>query len=655
MDLGSLPDILITTQMARDSLPPSHIIKSHISGSVRTTHTFIGLQQRAKSITDTISEIDNLLVFRKRDFFKDYRAVVLRHQDDVTPRYDLHHMTNGIVASLAHRYIIAQDYQTGMLNSFWARQSYSLRSKINPDTHDPEFIDHECRYHWGTYTPDTPKSIIETSIEKHVQGITRFDHTDMTGHGGDFSDIYPNPDNLKVYGNTNDRYGVSVHQLSKDMGGGWLLKLSIEFEKSSDNSGFVDIDNFSNKRAFLKAIISNGTPFEVYPTEEEALANMYMMKKQRSQMVWNAANPSSLSGFKTKSKLLATTSKAFTTSYSFLFKQLKDPENKQEAVWDIIMTVIAAIVARTAVFAYLPIAITFAIAMNFGNRKAMNFAFKGLAQNIDYLFRGPKAIVGHEAEFVADNLGNMFRRFNRKPNISKTYDLIVLVKGKLDLTRQDSKQKSPREINKAIKELCSHGSTAYSRDAHLIDNNTSTDITFNGVARLVRFNRETGAIETYVKYIEALDINPKISISQEAKDLLKDGKIVKITQPKGKKTIISKDVSFNKMRDQIKDELCNNVKDSENKKKARKAAFGHISWLFNNKNHTLDETRPYVLTAMQRIDIPEPVKDIITPNDRLIAAKRNFGLSSFSIESPTQELISFCKAAIFPIQSLAIE
>lgn len=655
MDLGSLPDLAITTQMVRDSLPPYRTIAHSFAGSIQTTNTFLALQGQAHYTTSTLREIDDLIHLRNVDFFSAYRTAVLRHQDDITARYDLVHMSNGIIASPSHRYALAKDYLTKDFNTFWARRSENLGSEISLITGDREFVDHEFRYHWGTYNQHTPLSDITKSIEAHVSGIAHFGHKKMTGYGGDLANIYRNKEHLKTYGYTNDGYGISVHEMPQDLGGEWVVKLSLNFEKNGGASSFVDIDNFDPNRDFLNAIVSNGVQFERYATKGEALANMIMLDNQRSQMVWGAEDPGSLSGFKAKSRIRGMASKTFTTCYSFIFKELKNPENKQEAFWDVFTTIAAAVAARTVALISLPVAVTIAIAMNFGNRKAMNFAFKGLAQKVDYIARGPKAIVGHEADYVASSIQNMLRRFNRKVNVKKDKDLIVTTG--IDLTRHDTKRLSSRENQKVEKELCSHGSAAYPRLASQVDRNTSTDFSFNGIARLVRYDPETGNIETYVKYIDAFDINAKISVSEEVKNLLKNDQIIKLTQPKGQKRIYAQELTFDRMRSELKDGLCDNVQNPQDKRYARKAAFGHLNWLFNSASEKIEQdfSKPYVLTARQRLSHQKPMTHCETPASRLMDAQKAFRNSDISIELPTQELIVLCDSAIFPVQRFAIQ
>lgn len=309
-----------------------------------------------------------------------FRSVSNAHQELIKTNFPLRQRLDGIVIASTFSYRFAtfaiKNTKTKKIEnrtSLWgSRHPEGLFAEDNKKG-IKQFINDEFRYLIEGFKENETMANFIAAIRKHHHDFREFGINKMTVYGGDLSDIYNERDpetekQLKIYGYTNDVFAVSVHENTKKKGGGWTLKISNPYETSGDTPKFVEIDSLTPDKPIIKAWFSNGKPFANYKTSAEALANMAMLIDRQTRMVWSAKNPENVK-ISPKKKWMRRLTNATTACYNFIFKELKNPENRKEIIMGIAKTIGIVFVSRA--FLTIPGAIALSIVESIGGKKNM--------------------------------------------------------------------------------------------------------------------------------------------------------------------------------------------------------------------------------------------------------------------------------------------
>ncbi|MEM8833353.1 MAG: hypothetical protein AAGB32_02315 [Pseudomonadota bacterium] len=603
-------------------------------------------RERLAQLRDDMAELKRL---RTSSIYSQYRDAALAHQGLIITDYPIYQMTDGIVGTSTKFYAWTRDQRTKEQVGFWARSPYYLRTTVGEDGY-PIFADGEYRYHMATLPWNAGKEDKREAISSHHKKLRGFAANSMTVYGGDMSDFHDKtPRSGCIYGYTNDSFAVSIHRCPAEKGGGWTLKASKAYVTANGERTFVPIDNLDTEDSLKKAIQSNGVPVMHFKSRAHAHAQMFMMLDQKTQMVWGAINLAKLYMEKTNKNLKALTDRT-TDVYNWALKEVKDPENISDATFDAGKAAAAAVLANAVLTISFPVAITVAIIDNFFSRKALE-TYKDKSRDRRWKKEGAAAYHPDQADHIDATLENMDREVNRKPNRLMDKFLRVLDGKECDVTHDPVPQKSTRMRNKGRMELTALDGKAYARKVSQLNLNMSTEMYFNGTIRLVRKDPETNKLVTYVKYVDALNVNPRIALSQSARKILGEGdKIVKFTQEENRMPIQEEVCSFEQMVDEVMD----NMEEDDDALTAhiKDKAKRHISWLFDNKAKIVEP---------EEVDDDVPAIASKTLKKSLLAKTKDdamaiiYGDRSIRLKEPSKALIEFFKGCEMPCQKYIVD
>ena len=573
-----------------------------------------------------------------------FRRAVKTHYDVTELDYPIRQFKNGTIATSILYYLTARDQRNGKLNPFWARGQLFLAHQKEEDGQS-HFTNPEYRYHTATLEADATKQDIRTAISDHHKQFRRFARNHMAMHGGDFSDTYgrirPAEEwseegngvhnyRYKFIGYTNEDFALGVHENEAKHGGGWTLKIYAPYEKIVKGSGFVELDGIQKHQKLLNTIVSSGYEYGTYETREEALANMYMVMNDRLQLTWQGQSPIKMHE--------ATFTNVTTKAYNFFVKEFKKPENAKEAETEVIAAVLAAAFTRIAFTVSFAWGLTYGIGIKFAGKKAMDL-YDITKKEAAWWWKKAASVHPKRAEYIDATRENMRRIVNTKPNLEMDVHLDVLDGNRrnkgVDVTHDPDPQISPKQRNWKALWLSAYSGKAFSQKNNYIDRNTSTNFSFNGLVRLVRRDPDTGNLITYSQYVEALDVNDKISIPEDIKKLLQESRVIKTVQRENIKTVSIEDISFEEMEEEVIPSLFRDYPKIDNY--MVEAAADHIKWLFGEKTCPKQELIPAR---------PPPNKSTIA---------RIFGDPNAEIHYPSPELVAFFRGCVLPYASCTLK
>lgn len=259
---------------------------------------------------------------------------------------------------------------------------------------------------------------------------------------------------------------------------------------------------------------------------------------------------------------------------------------------------------------------------------------------------------------AAEQRINMDRPLNMKPNVENSKNVSALMGKDIDITDDTSFQIGIIKRRSELLELCAYDGTAFARTVSQIDGRISSEISFNGLLRVVHRDPETKTFTAYIKQVPALRINNKIPISEKAEALLAGEKIIKITHKKGQLSLNKNDVeeiTFQQMVDSLETKLFSD--DDDVPTQVKKAAREHLRWLFNNKSNG-EEIALECTKSLPKEENDAPIKPV-SATDRLEAIKiiiKDEFLQGRDIEIPeaNPDLIKFYRGCVLPPPSYVI-
>lgn len=549
-------------------------------------------------------QIWELIKLRRRDASGAHYDAVNAHHGIINSDFELIQMKNGLVRTSGLYYAIAIDSENGSIHIYASRAQKYLKTKRNQWGVN-QFMDEErdekgnlipnaFRYHIGRLPRGSTSDSIRDAIREHYKEFRKFSVNRMRLSGGRFTSLVstarPNDKNAKlsefpdkpkeVIAFSNTDFSLSVHEHD---GGKWRLKMNAPYARFINKLSFVEVESLRTSIEWLNHFFTSRRSVAEFDNKGEALAHLFLMGNQRTQRTWRGQNANLM-----KEDWF---SNLTTKIYSFGVIESKNEENYEEGEFDAGMTT-----ATTALLGFklitnlsFPKLIFTAVLSGFGMRKGLE-AYKEAKKWLKW--HRPNAPGIHAVDplngpYRLNHIDNGNRHLNAKPAVEKTPYLHVYDNDNegCDITHDDTKQISQYEKHWKERWLTTFDSKAFGVLNSQIDNFTSTDISYNGLIRLSQRCPETSEIITYVRYVECLDINDKISIPDDIKALLKNGDILKISHTDKRKNFSQEVVK----KQDVEDEVCQNLFKQQDitPEQDRELAKGHIAWIFNNNTQPL--------------------------------------------------------------------
>ena len=580
----------------------------------------------------------------KVDPFASFTTIAQTHQRSIYSDFEFNQMKNGIARTSTSYYAIARD-DDGQHHIYWSRAQKNLKTVADPETDKKKFIDNEYRYHLATLSCDVSKAELREVISNHHRNLRQFDSNHMSLQGGDMTSTISthasfNQDDhsrLQTYGFTNMDFALSVHENPDESGKKWSFAISRPIKNRKGQKHYVEIDNIPAHEKISKAILSNGTEIEGYDTRGEAFANMFVAADHRTQMTWRGQNPISVH----KNHL----GNALTAGWNSVMGEVISPENKVEFTFDVLSKVAFAMFAKTAFTLTLAKAAVIGAASGWGNRKLLGGA-KAVTDNVRWLFKKANSVDPQRAKMIVPTRENMRRKLNTKPNIENEETLDVLDGKQIDITRDDQIQADNDEPFWKETWLCAYDGKAFTRLISNIDDSTSTEFSCNGLVRLVRKDKDTGHFVTYVKYVEALDINAHISIPKEIKDMLIANKLTRLDYDKGDDYISCNPADFSALETEIYPALFS--QETIASETTIEAAQAHIQSVFGEVTEK-EQDDPSSIPLQHG-----PLRSLVIDHHQERTLKSIFGKENPDIPSASSELVEFFENIQFPVVNMGI-
>jgi len=643
-------------------IPPKIAIR-HVSHNLRnfvTPHnTILAMSMAMRRMDEDWDLIRRLMVRRKKNIAGHFRLAGLAMQNRFYSRQGFVPFSNGITKFSGRYYVVAEDPRNGNKSIYWANSPEKLayyEIKNEDGTTQKIFKENNGRYFWEALPlGESEEENIEDSMRKHDRLFRKFHKNHATSYGGNVTDQHSyqrseedqNENDLKTYGQryevhafSNDDYAMAVRENSKKQGGRWSIEIASRFERFHKLRGFVEIDHIPFFKKLMKAIFSNGYHASTHNSREEAFATFYLNASKRSRLNWSGKDPLN------EKKIYAT--KLFTTAWNLATRQIKSPENHNNIGFDAGVNIFVSIASKTILRFGFFSAFTFAIAVNHTMRKASQIA-GFIRKEWGWYRKGAHSADPLRAPYIEGSRANVFvRKLNTNIDKRSNQFMNVLSGHENDISYDNQSQKSPKEPFKLAKKIANLGNSGFANLFSPIDDYTATEIYFNGYVRLARRDPKTRNLTFYVKYIKTLDVNDKISLGDDVKNLLKDGKIRKIHHVKNLNEWKISEISHDDMEDEICPQLFGNYERIDGEK--ANAAKEHISWLFNNQSECSDSE---AVTSQLNLEGGISTQQRYRPYrnkviSKIIGPKKE-------IEKPSKALVAFFKDCVFPYTSTVIE
>lgn len=635
------------------------------------------IRENGKRRKQTLFELRNYFRLLKRNIGAiHFDSVKQHHDDELYSDYALQPMDNGITRTSSLYYVVTKDAQNGSINVFWSRaQKYLLSEKddkgVRRFTHPDGDEENQFRYHLPTLPANATNQDIRDAIREHHKAFRAFSWQRMRLHTADHTKVMgvirppkkPVNDNgyesAEVLTFANLDFSLSVHEYPEDK---WRLKMHAPVKKRSPEPSMVDSYGLHTAKEYLNEFFTNARTVMEFDNRAEALAYQWLMANHRTQRTWRGQNPNPVSE--------AVFNNTTTQIYNFTVKEIDDKENVEESEFDTGVTLItvAILSARLLFSVSTGKLIIGAVVSGFGMRKGLE-AYKRAKVWFKWHKPWSKGITEVDpvnGPYRENSKINYNRALNAKPNPAVIPRLEVLDgnskfpegTGK-DITHDDIPPLSHREKYWKEKWISAFDAKAFGGITSGIDRQTSTDFSFNGLIRLSHRCPKTREIITYAKYVEALDVNDKISIPSEIKKLLKDGNIIRISQQENRKSFTKAIVTKEELLEEITPRLF--IKNAVLTDEDHERAHAHVSWLFNHQAKKQEK-----VIAEDKLTEEEAQSDDIIAVDHEWPKKdaktekmRKFFGEDWEEMRPSDEkvedLIAFFKGAVFPTMTPYIE
>jgi hypothetical protein len=609
-----------------------------------------------------------LFLRRMKRLSEAYYVAINQSQNRLKSDYEIGQLENGIISTSSGFYRLARDTSNGRINIYYSRAQKYLQPAVAGhgflDTEkdaDGNVIPHAFRYHVGSLSKNAIKEDIRGAISTHYIGIANMSAFRMRLHGGSTTNLNADKracstedidQESHFYDSVsfgNNDFSLSVHE-TKDQK--WRLQINACIDDANDNGKVVDTEFLRTDNEAVNEFFTSGRRTRDFSKRENALTYMFLMGNQRTQRSWDGRNPNPM-----RENIFSSST---TATYRYIIGEAKSKENIEEGEFDTGVTVASAAYIGWRVLGFTSIARLAAQAVFSGYVMRKGLALYKMVK-VEAHWNAPwgkgiASIDPKDGPYRLNTKNNANRTVNPKPNEESSERLQILDGSNsdngIDITHDTRKQDHHEKLWKE-KWVMSFAAKAFGGFVSMIDENTATDFSYNGLIRLSHRDPKTGELITYAKYVDALAINDKIAVPKEIKALLANGKIVRFSQEKNTKIIEQKDAT----RDEMMKEICPRLFQtcSSALEQHHKMAEGHLRWLFRKEAiaENIDDDRA-------ALEMPED--SVITAKAEgdgsyLREMKKIFGDDWRSINISTDQLSlirAFMTDAVFPDVTVAI-
>lgn len=640
--------------------------RERLNHATALSHWRMGALMTREQIREDRAQYLELRRLRALDLPMQHRIAVKRQAGFLHTRTKLAETTEGIIEWGGIYFTLTEDTRVDHDNvvPFWSREARHLATKVD-ENGIRIFANNEFLYPLEALDAQFTSDEAITILGAHLDKLRTFSLHTAALSGGNFTSHHQRqcPDGQKIkqitYSFKNDYFAISVRQRPKENGGGWVVRLSDKYEEKDYKERYTESNNNDSDNKILKYGFNNGYDYDFYETKAEALAVARMIHAQAGQLLWQGKDPTSFQ-MDFPLRMERSTVRGVSSIYNAARREGKNKDNIREAISDIVFFIIGSIGVRAAIpVISIPVAIGLTVATNLGARRVKDKIFS-VIEWASYRLSGPRSIYGNAGTYIAKSKDNFHRRINPKHNPSEIPYLKVLDGQDVDLTDSQSSLTPPDSEfnhNNFMDKILKIGTIGLTHKRTMIDPYTALYDVYNGLSVLANWDPEKEILTSYVRFNPILASIPQISLTDDEKEYLANGRIFKITDPKGDHKREMQSVTYAAMCADLNTRLFLQSPKIKGRRKSiryripselvKSLAQRQISSFFNSD----------VASHPQGIVANNP-KDEIDPHrlkSRQSALKHFFGGEKVTIPDPSPELIEFYKGVEFADQKYPID